>query len=247
MAAKQDGAAEELASLLHAKKELEDKLALLPVARPKDVVEPLLLSVQRDRRFQLAAQCETGVLHTSLKEFCDGFYRLRAEIAIAAERDALDQKLAGLSARLADMKRSREGAGDVQSSQIAVLLGLEPSVVRRVLGLGFALVVEIGSGLGLYLVMGLKAGQKPNPNDRRSWRRRVQRIGERYTWLRRLGILPYVVPPPKRRARRPRRRSAGAEREPIRTEANKDVPLATTPKKRRRREGGDGGPAARQD
>jgi hypothetical protein len=77
---------------------------------------------------------------------------LRADQAAAEEAARLEGHIAALQAELAGLKA--QGAGQARDAQVSVLsslFGLPEDRLRLVLILAVALVVELGSSLGLYL------------------------------------------------------------------------------------------------
>ncbi|MEQ1711999.1 MAG: hypothetical protein ABL908_11440, partial [Hyphomicrobium sp.] len=93
-----------------------------------------------------------------LKSFCEGHARLQAELATAKRATALDEEVATLRGKLEGA--GAQGAGQESDAQVAILrdlLGLTDERVRLALTVMVSLMVELGSGLGLFVVFGQRA------------------------------------------------------------------------------------------
>ena len=145
--------------------EMRARRKTLPSHRPASVVEEALNAARQDRRWQVSKEC-TASSNGTMREFCEGYFRLRGELAAAREATRLDD---AIKQQLASMEQLRgNGAGtiaDPQARLFARALGIEEGSVQRLLMALIALVVEVASGLGIYLATGhtrdTKGGKQP--------------------------------------------------------------------------------------
>jgi hypothetical protein len=136
-----------------------------PTAIPKVTVGELSASCTRNR-----ADAQQG---------CEEWRRLGVELATAAEAERLDADLAELRTRLETVPAT----DDPQDPQTAALsrLGLwfqrsvAPEDIQLALSALLALVVETGSGFGLYLVSGLR--QRRGGEEEQVPSRLAERLG----------------------------------------------------------------------
>jgi hypothetical protein len=137
--------------------EYERKVAArsaLPPNRPATVIAEELRAAEQSRLWTRTKNCSEATEPAS-RAFCDAFYRLRAEQAAAEEAVRLESGIAALGDDLARLKA--EGAGQARDAQVSTLSGLfhlPEDQLRLALIVAVALVVELGSSLGLYLATG---------------------------------------------------------------------------------------------
>jgi hypothetical protein len=133
-------------------------LAALPKTRPATVLAEELRAAQQNRLWRRSKDC-TEATEPPSRAFCDSYFRLRAEQAAAEEAVRLEGRIVALQAELASLKA--QGAGQARDAQVAVLsslFSLPEDRLRLVLIVAVALVVELGSSLGLYLAAGPQKG-----------------------------------------------------------------------------------------
>jgi hypothetical protein len=129
-------------------------LAVLPARRPVTVLEEELRAAEQSRLWPRSKDC-TEATEPASRAFCDSYFRLRAERAAAEEAVRLEASIAALEGELARLKS--EGAGllpDAQVAALSSLFGMAEDRLRLALIIAVALVVELGSSLGLYLAAG---------------------------------------------------------------------------------------------
>ena len=154
--------------------ELEAKRRALAVSRPPDVLAQLMRRTEQAPRWRASKSCTEATAKAS-RDFCDGYFALKTEAASALLADKLDAEIAKARALVSDL-RDRGGAidPDAQVSILAKLLGIDQEWVRVALILLAALLVEVGSGLGLYLAVGYKPSGvndlRQNARDHHPWR-----------------------------------------------------------------------------
>lgn len=132
-------------------RDAEGKLASVPKHRPPGIVTEEIERQKQDWRWTSTKACTDATLPDS-RAYCDAHYVVRAELAAGIEA----QRLAGQIETLKGQIEKLEGAGagqdaDPQVSLLARLFGHDHDHIRLGLILIVALLVEIGSSLGLFL------------------------------------------------------------------------------------------------
>jgi hypothetical protein len=132
-------------------KRAEDQLKWIPPVRPPSTVEAEINVLQADRRWLLTKECTDATAKAS-REFCQQYFKLSAEHASGQEAEKLRVKIAQLSAQAAKVTGAAVlGMADPQANVIARMTGLELETVQTSLMLFVALLIEIGSGFGMYV------------------------------------------------------------------------------------------------
>jgi hypothetical protein len=129
----------------------ESRMRDIPKHRPVAVVTEDIERHKQDRRWSMTKDCAEATLPES-REYCARYYELRGELASGTESQRLQAEIAVLKEQTDRLRI--EGAGqdaDPQVSLLARVLGHEQSRVRLALIVVVALLVEIGSSLGLFL------------------------------------------------------------------------------------------------
>lgn len=135
--------------------ELRSLLAALPARRATTILDELLSATRQDRRWHETKECSKASTQAG-RTFCQGFFRLRAEQAAAIEAQRLSASIATEERNALQLRRGGAGGeSDPQARLLMAIFGLDEVVVRRVLMALVALVVEIVSGLAIYLICGL--------------------------------------------------------------------------------------------
>lgn len=138
-------------------KTAEDQLSWIPQHRPAMAVVSELSSLKNQREWTWTKGCTEGNLRGGLVTFCQKVHALGAELASAQQADTLRNQIAELRTRL-----DQAGTGTVHSDgdpQAAVLaklvnwLGVPVKVedVQTSLAVFVALLLEVGSGFGMYV------------------------------------------------------------------------------------------------
>lgn len=135
-------------------KELRSQLAALPTPRATAILDELLAATRQDRRWHETKEC--GAASTQASRFyCEGIFRLRAERATSIEAHRVSELIASEEQRALFLRKAGAGGeSDPQARLLMAAFGLDEALVRRVLTALVAIVVEIVSGLGIYLVGG---------------------------------------------------------------------------------------------
>jgi hypothetical protein len=132
-------------------KRAQEQLGWIPQHRPAETVHSELNGLKGQRAWTTTSGC-TDVTGRSNREFCQQFHKLTAELASAVEAQKLEARIAEIGERLAKTTGGTVLAeADPQASVLAKLLGLHVDIVQTALTLFVALLIEIGSGFGMYV------------------------------------------------------------------------------------------------
>ncbi len=127
-----------------------EALKALPAHRPAGTVNGEIDAFKQNGRWLSSAGCADATAAKSMT-YCEGFFKLKAELAIAEQADKLEAKVSQLSTRLGALN-SEAGtkATDPQSQMLASLTGRTTEEVQMSLTVLIALLVELGASLGFY-------------------------------------------------------------------------------------------------
>jgi hypothetical protein len=134
-------------------KRAEDQLKWIPPHRPKSTVEAELNVLKAQRAWMTSNECTDATIKSS-REFCQQYFKLAAEHASGQEAEKLQAKIAQIGAKIQGTKVTGAavmGEADPQAGVISRLTGLEIGTVQTGLMLFVALLIEIGSGFGMYV------------------------------------------------------------------------------------------------
>ena len=143
-----------------AQKALQD----LPKHRPAQTVQSEIAASRQHQRWGSTKGCTDATLPES-RAFCAEYFKLQGELAAAQKADEIQVKLNALKTR--ENRLLSKGAGqssDPQSALLSGIVGLSDDRIRLALIIILAVVVELGSSLGLFLATGhgpLRQDQKP--------------------------------------------------------------------------------------
>jgi hypothetical protein len=139
--------------------ELRAKLKSLPAYRPLPVIEEAIAVGRSQSGWFASKQCT--VMSKSSRDFCDGLGRQRTERAAALEGNRLEELLTAKETEAEHLRGAGSGlASDPQAKALASSIGFDEGQVQRGLMVLLALVVEVASGLGVYLALGDGLGRK---------------------------------------------------------------------------------------
>lgn len=133
---------------------LDRRLAALPDARSAARIEADMDALKLERGWLASMSC-TQASSASLRQFCGSVFRLRAELATAAERDGVVAERQKLRTEIERLRGAGAGTeGDPQATALAELLGTDRHVPRLVLTTGMAVLLELGSLILIVLAAG---------------------------------------------------------------------------------------------
>ncbi len=137
-------------------KRAEDQLSWIPQHRPARTVQSELDGLKNQRFWAWTKGC-TEVNGKANRDFCQQFHTLSAELASAQQADTVRKEVAAVKAKLAavDTKAVMSEA-DPQAAVLAKLaaffgLAIKVEDVQTALAVFVALLLEIGSGFGMYV------------------------------------------------------------------------------------------------
>ncbi|MDX2263403.1 MAG: hypothetical protein NW215_00325 [Hyphomicrobiales bacterium] len=120
--------------------------------RPLPALDARLEAERQHMRWMTSKGCTEATLPES-RAFCDGYFRLKAERANAEAAHILDAEIQHLRLALANAGPQTSESRDPQVELFASLLALPEDHTKLALALLIALLIELGSGLGLFVVM----------------------------------------------------------------------------------------------
>lgn len=131
---------------------LRSRRDALPSHRAIGIVDEVLAGAKLDRQWQVTNECAAAKSSAGVR-LCESVFRLRAERATASEAQRLDGAIETEEQRASELRKAGGGnEGDPQARLIAAAVGIEEIHARRLLMAMIAVVIEIVSGLGIYLV-----------------------------------------------------------------------------------------------
>ena len=147
-------------------KRAQDQLAWIPAHRPPETVTAELNVLKSQRHWLLTREC-TEVTGKSAREYCQQFHKLSAELASGREANKLEGRISDIGAKIAKAANGTVVAeADPQASVLARVTGLELEKVQMALALFVAVLIEIGSGFGMYVAFAYWRMHSPAPTAR---------------------------------------------------------------------------------
>lgn len=145
-------------------------LAALGAVRPAGDIAADLGEAKRDFRYDRSKQCEEATA-TDSRELCAQIDRLRGEAQKAAEWKRLSRVLAAARVKVDQLDvGAAMKAIDPQAEQLARLVSVvhpvTPENVRTALAVLIAVLVEIGAGLGPWLVAPVASARRSEPEPK---------------------------------------------------------------------------------
>jgi len=132
-------------------KRAQEQLGWVPQHRPADTVQSEINGLKSQRAWTTTAGC-SDVSGKSQREFCQQFHKLNAELGSAHEAQKLETRITDIGTRLAKTPGGTVlTEADPQASVLAKLSGLKVEMVQTALTVFVALLIEIGSGFGMYV------------------------------------------------------------------------------------------------
>jgi hypothetical protein len=132
-------------------KRARDQLSWLPPHRAAAAVKSEMEALKANRLWTITGECQVTAGRPA-REFCSGYHKLDAELGNALEAIKLNARIEDLGAKLAKTTGGTVMAeADPQASVLARMTGVELETVQTGLTLFVALLIEIGSGFGMYV------------------------------------------------------------------------------------------------
>lgn len=137
-------------------KRLEDQISWIPQHRPSQTVQSDIDGLKNQRNWTWTKGC-TEVNGKANRDYCQQFHALNAELASAQQAGTLGQQLAAVRADLGKAEgKTVMTEADPQAAVLAKLAGmiglnLKVEDMQTALAVFVALLLEIGSGFGMYV------------------------------------------------------------------------------------------------
>ncbi len=132
-------------------KRAQEQLTWIPAHRPAETVAAELNVLKAQRYWVLTKDC-TLITGKGARDFCQQFHKLNAEHASAQQSEKLETRIADIGSKLAKAGGGTAMAeSDPQASVLAKISGLDISTVQTALTIFVALLIEVGSGFGMYV------------------------------------------------------------------------------------------------
>ncbi len=127
-----------------------EELKTLPPHRPTGTVNGEIDAFKQNGRWLSSAGCADATAAKSMS-YCEGFFKLKAELGVAEQADKLEAKISGLGTRVSELDSTAAArATDPQSQMLASLTGRSTEEIQMGLTVLIALLVELGASLGFY-------------------------------------------------------------------------------------------------
>lgn len=125
----------------------------LSAARPVGTIEAEIRTSEQQPRYFTSRQC-TETPTRDLRQFCERHFALQAELGTARRAERLDTELAAIKARLDGLPPNASSrSADPQVELFKNLSGLTEGTIKAALAVLVCLLIELGSGLGLFVVL----------------------------------------------------------------------------------------------
>lgn len=129
----------------------KEQLSWVPQHRPVATVEADMARLEGQRPWTWTAGC-TDIKGKQGREFCDGYRALAAEKASGLDAQRLEARITELSSVLATKGGATSvSEADPQATVFARLTGVSVENIQIAMMLFIALLLEVGSGLGMYI------------------------------------------------------------------------------------------------
>ncbi|MFM1816378.1 MAG: hypothetical protein RLZ98_3073 [Pseudomonadota bacterium] len=129
----------------------KSQLAWVPQHRPIATVQAELDGLKTQRRWEMTKSC-TDATTSKSRDYCQQVHALGSELASAQKAAKLEARIASVQAKLANVDAGSVNApADPQAKVLADLSGMSIEHMQIALVVFIALLLEIGSGLGMYI------------------------------------------------------------------------------------------------
>jgi hypothetical protein len=122
----------------------------LPSHRPVGTVKGEIEAYKQNARWQASGECSNATALKSMS-YCEGYFKLQAEYAVAEQAEKLESRITQIRAHLGGIDaEALAKATDPQSQVLAGLTGRSTEEIQTSLTVLIALLVELGASLGFY-------------------------------------------------------------------------------------------------
>lgn len=132
-------------------KRAQDQLSWIPQFRPAAAVQGEIDGLKSQRWWAWTESC-TKMDGKQARDFCQKYHAMSAELASGQQAAALEARIAEIQGKLETTDAlTVMGEADPQAAVLAKLSGLSIDQVQMAMTIFVALLLEIGSGLGMYV------------------------------------------------------------------------------------------------
>lgn len=131
-------------------KQAQSELGWVPQHRPMAALQSAIQAYKNQSPWRWTKAC-TKVTGPKGRGYCDKYHALKSELGSAERAAKLKLEIATLSAKLSTATGAELAGGDPQAEMLAGLMGLDVNSVQTGMALLLAVLLEIGSGLGMYV------------------------------------------------------------------------------------------------
>ncbi len=132
-------------------KRAEEQLGWVPQHRPAQTVQSDIDNARNQRAWGFTTGC-TEVTGRQGRDFCQQYHGFNAELAAAVEAAVLEKRITEIQAKLGKTSGGTVMAeADPQAAVLAKITSLELDKVQMAMTIFIALLLEIGSGFGMYI------------------------------------------------------------------------------------------------
>ncbi|MBI1386736.1 MAG: hypothetical protein GC150_17675 [Rhizobiales bacterium] len=133
-------------------REARQRLDALGTPRPVDAVAAALAGLRLDQKWQRTRQCTEATVAES-RTFCRGYHETEGELARARAVATVRDEIAVLERQFEDVNAGAVNDADPQAGILARLTGVRQGTVSNALMVLLAVLVELGSSLGLFVAL----------------------------------------------------------------------------------------------
>lgn len=130
-------------------KRAQDELSWIPRHRPAAAIESAIDSAKSERAWAFTSGC-TEMTGRQGRDFCQRYHGLQAELASAKQAVVMKQRITELQAKLGQASGA-DAVADPQAEVLSQLTGIAPDKIQTAMTIFVALLLEIGSGFGMYI------------------------------------------------------------------------------------------------
>jgi hypothetical protein len=132
-------------------KRAQDQLSWIPQHRPAATVQGEIEALKSQRLWTTTNGC-TDATRPQSRTFCQSFHGLTAEMASGQQAEVLEARIAEIQGKLGKTDAMTVmGEADPQATVLANLSGLSVDQVQMAMTIFIALLLEVGSGFGMYI------------------------------------------------------------------------------------------------
>ena len=129
----------------------KEQLGWVPQHRPAGTIQGEIDTAKNERRWASTSGC-TDVTASKSRTFCEGYHALVSELASAEQASVLEARIAEVQSQLGKIDSSKAMTeADPQAAVISKITGVDVDKVQLAMTLFIALLLEIGSGFGMYI------------------------------------------------------------------------------------------------